>query len=542
MLRVDQRHQDDITVRALLRARARAASRARRPLLPYRHDPVAFVRDCLVWGEGEAPSAYQNEVLQALVDHRRIAVRGPHGLGKTAVAAWVILWFALTRDGDDWKIPTTASAWRQLTHFLWPEVRKWTRRLRWDKIGREPFDSRTELLSLNLRLRTGEAFAVASDVPELIEGAHADCLLYVFDEAKSIADATFDAAEGALAGAGADTAAEAYALAISTPGEPAGRFYDIHKRKPGYEDWAARHVTLEETIDAGRVSREWAEQRRRQWGEQSAVYQNRVLGEFAASDDDGVIPLAWVEAANERWRQWDEDSKPLLEQLTSVGVDVARGGEDRTVLALRYGSVLSELRRYSREDTMTTTGRVAGILAQHGGTAIVDVVGIGAGVVDRLRELRRSVVAFGAAEHTDQRDRSGELGFTNKRSAAWWGLRERLDPSNGDAIALPPDDELIGDLTAPHWRVMSGGKIMIESKDEIRKRIGRSTDDGDAVVQAFYEVPRDWRIDAMMKTAPFSVGLGSAIYHPELTNPIPGGPGVMWPEHAFTNVIRLEQE
>jgi hypothetical protein len=96
---------------------------------------------------------------------------------------------------------------------------------------------------------------------------------------------------------------------------------------------------------------------------------------------------------------------------------------------------------------------------------------------------------------------------------------------------------LTGDLTAPHWRVMSGGKILIESKDEIRKRLGRSTDDGDAVVQAYYEVPRDWRIDAVFKSAPFSVGLGSAIYHPELTNPIPGGPGVMWPEGAFETTV-----
>ncbi len=84
---------------------------------------------------------------------------------------------------------------------------------------------------------------------------------------------------------------------------------------------------------------------------------------------------------------------------------------------------------------------------------------------------------------------------------------------------------------------MSGGKILVESKDEIRKRLGRSTDDGDAVVQAFYEVPRDWRIDAVMKTAPFSVGLGSANSHPELTIPTPGGPGVLWPEGAFSETV-----
>lgn len=85
-----------------------------------------------------------------------------------------------------------------------------------------------------------------------------------------------------------------------------GRFYDIHSRKPGYEDWTVRHVTLGEAIKAGRISPDWAEQRKRQWGEDSAIYQNRVLGEFAASDEDAVVPLAWVEAAVERWHAWND--------------------------------------------------------------------------------------------------------------------------------------------------------------------------------------------------------------------------------------------
>src|SRR6185312_2888777 len=125
---------------------------------------------------------------------------------------------------------------------------------------------------------------------------------------KAIPGATFDAAEGAFANAGSDTVSEALAFAVSTPGEPQGRFYDIHARKPGYEDWFVWHVTLEDTIQAGRVSREWAEQRKRQWGEDSAVYQNRVLGEFASSEEDGVIPLGWIERANERWHVWNDQA------------------------------------------------------------------------------------------------------------------------------------------------------------------------------------------------------------------------------------------
>ena len=449
----------------------------------YVHDACAFIHDCVKFPRDEEPTQYQAEILSELPARGRVAVRGPHGIGKTALAAWVVLWAVLTV--DDCKVPTTASAWRQLTKYLWPEVHKWAARMRWDKVGREPL-TRYELLTLSLkRGATCEAFAVASDNADLIEGAHARRVVYVYDEAKAIPDATWDATEGAFSGAGADTDSEAFALAISTPGEPQGRFHDIHSRKPGYEDWWARHVTLDEAITAGRVSREWAEQRARQWGIESAVYQNRVLGEFAATGEESVIPLAWVEYANDRWREWDDLGRPVSGDHLIIGVDVARFGQDRTVLGLRVGNVVTELREYSKRDTMETTGLVVGALMMDG-TAIVDVVGMGSGVVDRLRELGKSVVAFNAGEGTHRRDKSGELGFVNCRSAAWWGLRERLDPSSGEDIALPPDDNLIGDLTAPRWTVTSGGKIKVESKDDIRKRIGRSTDHGDAVVQAFF--------------------------------------------------------
>jgi len=448
----------------------------------YRNSPDRFVLECFEWGEGEGPTLYQREILREIVERRRVAVRSPHGSGKTALAAWIVLWFALTRDASgtgDWKAVITASAWRQLSHYLAPEIHKWSRRLRWDKLGRGPFDERTELLQLMLTLQHGQAFCAASDKPDLIEGAHADRLLYVFDEAKAIPPDTWDAAEGALA------SGDCYALAISTPGEPQGRFYEIHARKPGLEDWWVRHVTLEECIAAGRVLPEWADQRRAQWGEGSAVYQNRVLGQFASSEEDGIIPLAWVVAANERWEVLNDTDD--WGELTCVGVDVARGGEDRTVLAMRHGDAIQDLRRFPRQDTMQTTGEAVSAIAGTEAYAIVDVIGIGAGVVDRMREQGANVQSFNAGEHTDWQDVSQTLQFANLRSAAWWSLRELLDPAQGHSIALPPDDMLMGDLTAPHWRMSSGGKIVLESKDDIRRRIGRSTDDGDAVVQAFWQ-------------------------------------------------------
>jgi hypothetical protein len=385
-------------------------------LAGYLDDPLGFIDQCVVFRPGGGLTAYQREIIDSLVAKKRVAVRGPHGLGKTTTSALIILWFSLTREasGRDWKVVATAGGWRQLEHYLWPEIRKWAKRLNWEALERAPLDERSELMRLNLKLRHGEAFAAASDKPELIEGAHADSILYVFDESKAIIADTFDAAEGAFSGQEADEGLEAYALAMSTPGEPSGRFYQIHRRAPGLEDWHTRHVTLEEAIAARRVSRKWAEQRARQWGTTTAVYNNRVLGEFWSSDEDALVPLSWIEAAQERWQAWVEDGRPEQPAPHMIGVDVARTGQDKTVFAIREGFVIRELRTSHREDTMATTGRVKGLLeADPDSTAIVDVIGVGAGVLDRLRELKMRAEPFTASAGTKRRDASGELGFTN---------------------------------------------------------------------------------------------------------------------------------
>ncbi len=444
---------------------------------------VWFVRNVL----RADPTDYQIDVLRNLVIHKRAAVRGPHGLGKTAMASWVILW-GFSALGDDVKIPVTASAWRQLTHFTFPEVKKWALKADWSKVGLDLRYGR-EILEQSLKLPGREAFPVASDNPALIEGAHARNIVYVFDEAKAIQAGTFDAAEGAFSNAGADTSYNAYALAISTPGETGGRFYDIHKRRPGYEDWWTRHVTLEEAIQAGRVSREWAEQRRRQWGESSPVYINRVLGEFAEAGTDVLIPLSWVELAVERWHE----RGGVGQGNVVYGVDVARYGDDSTAIGRLVGSTFEQLDYLAQKDTMETTGEVILRVKSNKTTPIwVDVIGIGAGVVDRLREQGYAVTGVNVGESAKGSDGkpltdvSGELKFANLRSFIWWMLRERLDPNGADPLALPPDDRLTGDLTAPKWKVTSSGSIHVESKDEIRKRIGRSTDSADTLGLAVY--------------------------------------------------------
>lgn len=441
---------------------------------------VEFVLDIL--GVPDIAS-YQEDILRALVREKRVAVRSPHGAGKTALAAWVILW-GMTAHDRDVKVPTTASVWRQLTNFLWPEVHKWARRGNWDKLGIR-VRRHKELLERSFKLPRGrEAFALASNDPSSIEGAHAETLIYVFDEAKSIAVGTWDAAEGAFSSAGDDTNSRAYALAISTPGETSGRFYDIHRKRPGYEDWWTRHVTLKEAISAGRISSEWADRRRAQWGEDSAVFQNRVLGNFAESAIDALIPLAWVEAAIERWHACGGKGRGKH----SWGVDPAYKGTDQTCIAHLVGSVVERLLYATKQDTMETVDMVIEQLYNDYDTPIaVDVIGVGAGVHDRLSQLQYNSIPVNVSSGTSLTDVTETQGFVNLRSAIWWCYgRELLDPRNPNPVALPPDDLLIGDLTAPTFTRTSTGKIKVESKDDIKTRIGRSTDSADATLLALY--------------------------------------------------------
>lgn len=474
-------------------------------------DPVGFVDEFVDFGraaKGTEPglTEYQREIMHDVPTALRICVRGPHGLGKTTTNALTVLWFAVTRDvaGVDWKAVTTAGAWRQLEKYLWPEIRKWARRLRWDKLGMQPWREGKELMTLSLSLQYGEAFAVASSDKAKIEGVHADSVLYIFDESKAIDADIFDAAEGAFSGA-VDTdfavedfsrgggrrgigpegrGLEALAVATSTPGDPSGRFYDIHARKAGLEDWKVRHVRLDEVIKAGRISERWRRQREKQWGLKSGLYANRVLGEFHSSADDATIPLAWVEVAIERWYEWQRSGRRKSAGRCVYGVDVALGGADFTAIARRRGLVVEKLEKLVTADTLVVASAVQ-VRMGADDEGVVDAIGVGAGVLDQSRAAGLQVRGFTASQKSHRRDRSGQLGFLNRRAEMWWGMRERLDPAYGSEICLPDDDELIGELTAPKWWVTAGNKIQVESKDEVKKRLGRSTDTADAVLQTW---------------------------------------------------------
>lgn len=203
----------------------------------------------------------------------------------------------------------------------------------------------------------------------------------------------------------------------------------------------------------------------------------------AGTEDDPwqVIPTAWVRAAMDRW----SDLGPSAGALDALGVDVARGGKDKTTIAKRRGRWFAKLLKYPGSSTPDGGAVATLIIPEHEGDAAVniDVIGVGSSVYDHVKVAISNTFGINVSVKTDATDKSGRLRFTNKRAELWWKMREALDPTSGEDLMLPDDSELLADLTAPTWKLQANG-IRIEEKAEVKKRIGRSPDCADAVILA----------------------------------------------------------
>ena len=225
-----------------------------------------------------------------------------------------------------------------------------------------------------------------------------------------------------------------------------------------------------------------------------------LLGDFTAGREDPpdqVIPTAWIVAAQQRWEPNGHHVDGEPRPMDAIGVDVARGGKDKTVLTPRHGTWFAQQIIYPGSDTpdgMSIAGFCkAAIPTGENPRVQIDAIGVGSSPYDAARAIGLDAHAMVGTAGSKARDKSGKLGFVNARAEMWWNLREALDPNADEPLALPPDRELMADLSAPRWMMRING-IQIESKLDIIKRIGRSPDKGESVVYAFAR-PRalpDW--------------------------------------------------
>lgn len=449
-------------------------------------DPAGWVSEKL----GEHFWSGQVSIAESVRDHRLTAVKACHGPGKSFSAARIAAWWIDTHPPGTAMVVSTAPTWPQVSGILWREIRK-----AWRK-GNLPG---TVLQTCEWKLDNGDLVGLgrkpADHDEHGFQGIHARYVLVIIDEACGVPQQIWNAVH-ALA-----TNDDCRVLAIGNPDDPASHFATICQPDSGWEVltisvFDTPNFTGETIPDELRPllpNHSWVEECERMWGTESPVYTSKVLGEFPESAEDSVIPLGWVRAAQDRWAEWAEGGR-RHGPADQFGVDVAGGGADRTVIATRYGWVVDTLEQWQGDDTrstMVTAGRVAQKL-HGGGTAVVDWTGLGQGVHDRLVEQGLRSVAFVAGKKTDYVDSTGQVGFVSCKAAAWWALRELLHPETGPGVCLPPDDQLAAELCAPKWQLTSTGKIRVESKDDVKDRIGRSTDLADAVVLAFWpDIPAE---------------------------------------------------
>ena len=221
-----------------------------------------------------------------------------------------------------------------------------------------------------------------------------------------------------------------------------------------------------------------------------------LYGKFAGSLKDlanQTIPTAWVQAAQERWTAKPPQGVPMC----AIGVDASGGGNDPMIMAPRYDGWYAPLVEVPGAEIPVQSagsycgGRVVSV-RQHGALVVIDMGGgYGSGMYEHLVSNQIECYRYKGAETSTRRSRDGQLKFKNKRSAALWTFREALDPDQpgGSPIMLPPDPRLVADLTAPTWKLTPNG-IQCEAKEDVCKRLGRSTDRGDAVMMAWYTGPR----------------------------------------------------
>jgi len=450
-------------------------------LIRYRSDFNLFVKEVL----GATPFPYQEEILRTLSDPdvKRVAWHKGHGVGGTTLMSWITIAFLFTRSNA--KVVTTASVNRQVRDILWPEIHRWMRKADFGLMGWYwPYN----LLDQKMEI-SQEWFAIgaSSDTPENMEGFHAPHLLYIVDEAKTVPKGIFEAIEGALTGN-----IEAKLMVVSTPPlAREGHFYDICRGAvPGFKVFHTR------CQDSPNVSREWIEEKRLEWGETSPVYISKVLGEFPDASEDTLIPLSWVELAMERWLENVNKTDSVV-----MGADIARYGNDSTILAIRNGNWFEDLVERTKQDTMATAGLILNLATRKKIVDVrVDTIGVGAGVVDRLREQSKEtgvrVRPINVANKAPSMMYKGErIKFHRMRDWLYWNMRTHLDPNNpdqSDLVSLPKDDKLKSQLTSIRYKIRSDGAIEIESKDSMKARGLSSPDRAEAVMIALADGYEGW--------------------------------------------------
>ena len=453
--------------------------------ISYADQPVAFARDAL----NAKPWEQQEAILKALQDHGRVTVCSAHGVGKTWVAAAATLWFLYTREPVI--VLTTAPTHRQVKEVLWREIRRQHRAMFAHAELPQSFrELKGEMRETALKLADNRyALGLTTDEPDRFQGFHAPHVLVIVDEASGVEERIFDAIDGVLTGE------EARLLLIGNPLHSSGRFYESH-RKRGWKRFVisaldtpnvkGRRLTSAQSRNKpaempGLVTARWVWERKEDWGEDSPLYQSRVLGRFPDQATDALIRLSWIDAAVARHKQPAAESEAPIE----AGADVARFGDCESVLCIRRGPRVLYLEAWRKADLSVTRAKLVQACYDFNIEVLrVDAAGMGVGLYD---EIVKECPKFTTVEDSN----GGRSAYNSERYGMlrdewFFGLRERF---RLDDIAIPDDALLREQLAALTYGLKERGQVSVVSKDVLAARGVRSPDRADALALAFAASP-----------------------------------------------------
>ena len=459
-------------------------SRILEQLEKFAWDPLSFVHWAYPWGEDgtilekeEGPDVWQEDILTTLAEtcidtqrlildgkeapSVRIAVRSGHGIGKTALVSWITHWFMSTKPNP--QLVVTANTKTQLDSKTWRELNKWHKlsiHEHWFTWTGSRFYQKQ-----NPGTWCANAIPWSEDNPDAFAGTHEKWTLVIFDEASAIADSIWDVTEGAM------TTPGAIWLCFGNPTRNTGKFSECFK--PGSR-WSTREIDsrLAKRTNKAEIKK-WIEE----YGEDSDFVRVRVKGQEPRQEVTQMIPQYLI---NEAYGK-KLDSQVYNHAAKVMGIDVARQGGDASVIRKRQGlnANYNAIKFSELSDLMVFADICAREIDEWKPDAVfIDMVGFGAGVYDRLRQLKYDVIGVNGKTRAIDQNR-----YSNRRTEMNDAIRHFLK----DGGALPEDKDLKADLAAPQAGFDNKGRIQIERKVDTMKRLKRSCDDSDALALTFAE-------------------------------------------------------
>lgn len=431
----------------------------------------------------------QARIMRALVDHRRVAVQSCHGVGKSHIASRTVAWWIDSHPIEDVFVITTAPTFPQVEAVLWRYINQAHRG------GQLP--GRTTSVSWKVDdILVAFGRKPADHDPGAFQGIHARYVLVIIDEACGVPESLWIALDSLT------TNPDCRILAIGNPDDPSSHFARVcapgslwHRvRISAFDSPNFTGEQVSERLGRVLISPSWVEEKRLEWGEDNPIYRAKILGEFSENDPHKVIRVSDVAACrlNLTVPYADEQLLPI-----ELGVDVGGGG-DETVIRERRGIQAGREWRDFTDKPEKIAPMILLAIRETGATNVkVDAIGVGFGVIGELENMRRrdehgaTITAVNVAEKSRQPAR-----FENVRAEMWWEIgrllseRREWDLSGPDqGGTMDNSDTTVAQLLEPRWEISSTGRIKIEAKDDIRKRTGRSPDNADALLMAYYTPP-----------------------------------------------------